>query len=127
MIQSVYDFNRQVVGVPRRPLTPLEDTEHQWLVAALREEADELEKAQGDLVESVDAVIDSIIFAIGGLCRMGLTPNQAKACFDAVMVCNSMKVAGKKPSRDFGDTQDAVKPADWVGPEDNIRRILGRG
>jgi predicted HAD superfamily Cof-like phosphohydrolase len=127
MIRKVYDFNRQVVGVSLRPLGALPSTEHKWLVAALREEADELEKAEGELVDSVDAILDSIIFAVGGLCRMGLSPNQARACFDAIIACNSMKVAGKKASRDFGDTQDAVKPEDWVGPEENIRRILDRG
>lgn len=127
MIKQVYDFNRIVVGVPRRALAALPEQEHQWMVAALREEATELDEARDNLVGSVDALIDSIIFAIGGLCRLGLTPNQAKACFDAVMMCNNRKAAGKKESRAFAGVHDAVKPDDWVGPEETIRRILDRG
>lgn len=123
LFKRVFLFNEAVVKIARRPLQPLKPQEKDWLVMALREEATELSDST-NLVDQVDALIDSIIFATGGLYRLGLTEEQALQCFHAVMDANFEKKAGQKPGRIVGDVADAVKPAGWVGPEERIRGIL---
>lgn len=125
MITRVFDFNAQVVGIQPRLLgtiTP-EHPEMGWLVGVLQEEAQELAEA-GNLVEQVDALVDSIIFAVGGLYRLGLTDEQALKCFHAVMDANFEKKSGQKEGREVEGVKDAVKPEGWKGPEARIKEIL---
>lgn len=135
LINSVFKFNRQVVGIGDRPLHHLSNSETSWLSGALKEEAEELGQAlvevvtpDGDpepreaLIGQVDACIDAAIFALGGLARLGLTEEQAEACFLAVMAANFEKKAGVKPGRT--GAPDAVKPEGWIGPEARIKEIL---
>jgi predicted HAD superfamily Cof-like phosphohydrolase len=121
IIDRIFEFNEEVVGVDRVELGPLEPQEKRWLTGALHEEATELMVAR-ELHEQVDAVIDAAIFAIGGLRRMGLTQGQAQACFNAVLDANDLKAAGKKPGRE--GAKDAIKPEGWVPPEETIKQIL---
>lgn len=125
MFTRVFDFNAQVVGIEPRPLgtiTP-EHPEMGWLVRVLQEEAQELAEAE-NLVDQVDALIDSIIFAMGGLYRLGLTEEQALKCFHAVMDANFEKKAGQKEGREVEGVKDAIKPEGWKGPEARIKEIL---
>lgn len=124
MFRRVFDFNHQVLGIAPRLPAPLVGNEKEWLVSCLKEEAEELAEAK-NCVHQVDALVDGIIFAIGGLYRLGLTEQQAKACLEAVMDANFEKRAGQKAGRVFEGVTDAVKPVDWVGPEDRIFLILG--
>jgi predicted HAD superfamily Cof-like phosphohydrolase len=70
----------------------------------------------------VDACGDAIIFAIGGMARMGLTPLDIDRVLHAIMDANFEKKAGVKPGRE--GAPDAVKPEGWVGPEERIKVIL---
>ena len=123
MFRRVFQFNREVVQLGNRALSMLTGDERAWLEKVLHEEATEFAVGD-DLVEQVDALIDSVVFAIGGLARLGLTEEQAIACFNAVMDANFEKKAGQKAGRVFGSVQDAIKPEGWVGPEERIRQIL---
>lgn len=125
MLTRVFDFNAKVVGIePRRlgEITP-GHPEISWLVGVLQEEAQELAKAE-TLVDQVDALIDSIVFAMGGLYRLGLTEEQALECFHAVMDANFEKKAGQKKGREVEGVKDAIKPEGWKGPEARIKEIL---
>lgn len=132
IVERVFDFNEQVVGVDPPGIRPLDPAEAGWLSSALKEEADELTDASygGDdpsgeeemVVDQIDACLDAAIFAIGGLARMGLTREQAEACFHAIMDANFEKKAGVKPGRE--GAKDAVKPEGWVGPEARIKEII---
>ncbi len=123
MIETVFKFNREVVGVSGRALKPLDISEKAWLITALQEEIGELHHAKS-LVDEVDAVLDLIIFAIGGLARMGLTETQAEGCFKAIMLSNFAKKAGQKETRKVEGVPDAIKPAEWVGPETKMEQLL---
>ena len=123
MLERVVSFNQSVVGIAPRPLTPFAPDEKTWMVRVLQEEADELGEAT-TVVDQVDALVDSIIFAMGGLYRLGLTHEQATRCFNAVMDANFEKKAGQKAGRVIGQVSDAVKPEGWVGPEARIAEIL---
>jgi predicted HAD superfamily Cof-like phosphohydrolase len=71
----------------------------------------------------VDALIDLMYFAIGGLVRLGLQPEQMEKCFDVVHSCNMNKTKGRK-AREVTSDLDAVKSVDWEGPERRINSIL---
>ncbi len=133
IIESVFRFNRDVVKIGDRLMHPLTPDESRWLKSAIQEEGEELLGAfysltvenptlKDVLVDQIDACVDAAIFAIGGLARMGLTEQQAEACFLAVMAANFEKKAGVKPGRQ--GAPDAVKPEGWIGPEARIRSIL---
>ena len=125
MFHRVFEFNRIIQQVEYRDQAPLKDKEKQWLLTCLREEADEFDEAL-DRVQQVDALIDSMIFAAGGLFRMGLTVKQAEDCVNAVMDANFLKKTGQKAGRVFEGVADATKPEGWAGPELRISQILGQ-
>lgn len=125
--RAVYRFNKEVVGVEApTPPSYLDEATTTWLHDALGEEACELLDARA-LVDQLDALGDSMIFALGGMYRAGLTPDQAEAVLMAIMGANFAKKAGTKESRAVEGVKDAVKPAGWVGPEPRIRAILEAG
>lgn len=124
MYKRVAEFNEKVVGiVPTNSPFPLMGKEVEWLQGVLCEEADEFADEK-EVVGQVDALLDSVIFALGGLFRIGLTEEQVQQCFDAIMDANFEKKAGQKAGRVFEGVKDAVKPEGWVPPEARIEEIL---
>jgi predicted HAD superfamily Cof-like phosphohydrolase len=131
IFSAIYDFNEQIVKVPLDvELNPLTKEQREWLIKALEEEIDEFRDTELDgiplqdvIIGRVDALLDSIYFAVGGLKKMGLTRDQAVACMMAVHGANMNKKRGSHAKRgDFAE--DAVKSQDWVPPEAAIRKIL---
>jgi predicted HAD superfamily Cof-like phosphohydrolase len=126
MITEIFKFNEEVIGVNVDRVRMLNDTEWQWLKAALKEEMTEMETAHttGDIAGMVDGALDMVYFAIGALRRMGLTTDQAWDSFFAIHNANMTKKKGKLEKR--GDFEhDAVKPENFVPPEQKIKQILG--
>ena len=120
-------FNKSVVGVPDRKPGSIEDAEEVgFLVGSLQEEIEEFTEALGqDFIGEIDALLDLIYFACGGLCRMGIPSDVSEKMFAAVHDANMMKAKGRKESREHGTCDlDAVKPEDWVSPEARIMTIL---
>ena len=128
MIKDIYEFNHKVLGIYQDTYDgphKLPDSEELWLTRALLEEIVEFSQAQ-DVVGKVDALLDLTYFAIGGLARMGVTREQAEACFTSIHNANMRKVFGVKETRtQDGDVADAVKGEDFEAPEDQMRKILG--
>lgn len=126
IVDSVIDFNKKVLGIHQRDIAMLDDNEASITHKCLIEEAEEFISAceQGNLIGSVDGLIDSIYFAIGALYKLGLTSKQIKLCMSAVHNANIDKKLGTNKKRDTG-AADAVKPKGWVGPEERIATILG--
>lgn len=124
IIELVFRFNREIVKAPHKwDIQALSGDEKTWMVKVLREEAQEFEDTS-DPVHQVDALIDSVIFALGGLYRMGLSEMQAGSAISAVMHANFAKKAGQM-ARSIPGVPDAVKPEGWVPPEQAIAAILG--
>lgn len=122
----VEDFNVSLIGIDRIEPKPMDEEEKGFLVGCLREEIDELEEAYGqDFIAEIDSIIDLIYFAIGGLCRMGIPSSLQRDMFGVVHKANMLKVAGKK-RRDTEHDLDAVKPEDWVGPEEELASLLDK-
>ena len=123
IINKIFDFNEQVIGLKEVPLNPLTDEQHEWTHKFCQEELRELREAfeQQDMVKMVDAVADLIYGAMGTFKKMGLAREQVREVFAAVHAANMTKKRGRT---DRGSDEDAVKPADFVPPEAVIASIL---
>ena len=125
-ITAVQQFNRELLGVQQTGIRLLTDKERDYTHHCLVEEADEMRDAgmAQSVPKQVDAFVDSIYFALGGLYRMGLSPEQVLQCCMAVHEANMTKKKGVNERRDMG-VEDVIKPATFVPPEEAIARLLG--
>ena len=124
-VQDVIEFNRDLLGIEQRTPAMMSVEEHTHLTMALQEELQEFNDAviEGDVVGAVDAIIDMMYFAVGGLWKLGLTYEQVVKSMRAVHEANMQKRKGKVAKRYTG-AADAVKPENWVSPEARIAAIL---
>lgn len=70
-------------------------------------------------VAEVDKSIDAMVFHIGKLAKMGLTADQTERLCSVVTGANLRKLDG--PKDDHGKQ---LKPEGWVGPEEDLQKIL---
>lgn len=84
----------------------------------IAEELSELLRGD-DLVEAVDAHIDSVIFQLGALSKILKSPDAVAKCFDAVLTANDQK--GKKTDESGKVIKD--KGA-FIEPQEVIKAIL---
>lgn len=126
-ITAVQQFNRELLGVQQTGIRLLTDKERDYTHHCLVEEADEMRDAgmAQSVPKQVDAFVDSIYFALGGLYRMGLSPEQVLQCCMAVHEANMTKKKGVNERRDMG-VEDVIKPATFVPPEEAIALLLGQ-
>lgn len=123
IIDLIFTFNEQVIGLGDTELNPLTSKQQAWINTFVEEELVEFNDAYGaqNLVGMVDAIGDLIYGAMGTFKKMGLSREQVRQCFTAIHTANMMKKRGNKGR---GSDEDAVKPADFVSPEDAIASIL---
>lgn len=124
--RNVVDFNKSILGIGQRELAMLNDSEFKISVECLNEEVQEFIEAHnsGDFIGCIDSIIDLRYFAIGILHKLGMTVEQIEMCDQAVHDANMQKKRGKKDGRGDGIAADAIKPEDWVSPEERIADIL---
>lgn len=123
IIDQIFDFNEQVIGLGDVELNPLTLKQFEWITKFVQEELTEFEEAFGkeDIVGMVDAIGDLIYGAMGTFKKMGLNSEEVRQCFAAIHAANMTKKRGDKGR---GSDEDAVKPADFVSPEEAIANIL---
>lgn len=122
--QQVKEFNEEIINLEiASNATLLKSERVDWFLNVINEEANEFEEAwaQADRVGMLDALIDMAYFLLGRVYECGFTEAQWDKCFTAVHECNMTKRKGNKGR---GSDDDAVKDADWVGPEARIKEIL---
>ena len=82
-------------------------------------------RAQGPFigtdVDRLDKAIDAIVFAVGSIAKLGLTPPQIREAIEIVTTANLQKLS--MPKDEFGKL---TKPADFVGPETKLQELLDR-
>lgn len=124
--ELVQVFNQEIMKVQPRSLGLMDPAEMAFSVKALREEVTEMMEAYdlGDLVGVVDALIDLDFFRRGILYKHGITPDLYDKLFAVVWGKNMEKRLGTPKATRCELAMDATKPADWVGPEDQIRALL---
>lgn len=118
----IIQFNQEVLQIPKPPLGPMPNGAGEHLVKCLKEEAEEFQEAhiEGDFVGCIDALIDSIYFSLGGLYKLGLSPEDVQNVFHMVHYANMTKKKGQKESRAVDGAADAIKPEGWISPERRI-------
>lgn len=134
LINKVFDFNEQVIGIAPTGLqiNVLSEAQFEWTMKAFEEEIREFSDARSALVDSnvafedvvvgmVDACLDEIYFQLGTLKKMGLTRTQTYECFMAIHNANMTKKRGKTAR---GSEEDATKPVEFVDPKVAIRKII---
>lgn len=123
ILSRVFKFNHIIKADQSKVPGALASNTKNWLIKALEEELQEFREAETP-EDSVDALIDLVIFACGGLYRSRLTLEQAKDSFLAVLDANDAKKSGVKENRAVEGVADAIKPLGWVDPKTVIANIL---
>lgn len=72
-------------------------------------------------VDRLDKACDAIVFALGSIFKLGLTPAQATQALNAVMKANMAKLS--MPKDEYGKL---MKSSDFVGPEEALQAILDK-
>lgn len=123
---QVQKFNHEILGIAPRAKGPQPLSEAELSHRQLTEEADEYLQAikDGDYIGAIDGCIDSIVFAMGILYKLGITEDQFDDIFEVVMTANMQKKIGVKKGREGFNASDAIKPEGWVPPEATIAKIL---
>lgn len=70
-------------------------------------------------VDRLDKACDAIVFAVGSIAKLGLTPDQICQAVSIVMDANLAKLG--MPKDEHGKL---MKPADFVGPEVKLQQLL---
>ena len=125
-LQMVKEFNNEIINMPTVKVAhDLPADRVEWFGNVVCEELDEFKKAYQlkDTVGMLDALIDMTYFILGRVQECGFTEAEWDKCFVAVHEANMTKRKGNKGR---GSDDDAVKDADWVGPEERIREILNQ-
>ena len=82
-------------------------------------------RAQGPFigtdVDRLDKAIDAIVFAVGSIAKLGLTPPQIREAIEIVTTANLQKLS--MPKDEFGKL---TKPANFVGPEVELQLLLDK-
>ena len=82
-------------------------------------------RAQGPFigtdVDRLDKAIDAIVFAVGSIAKLGLTPPQIREAIEIVTTANLQKLS--MPKDEFGKL---TKPANFVGPETKLQKLLDK-
>jgi len=117
MLSKVYEFNREIRG-ETQPEKPQQMTIQQHHARAVFMSEECLEFAEATTPEGeLDALIDIVYFAMGGMFEMGLSEDQVNDAFEKVHKANMQKVAGAKLRAAGIEVTDASKPDSWVEPD----------
>ena len=95
---------------------------YQLEIDMLQEELDEFKLAvsQGDRVAMFDALLDLNFVRIGTLGKMGISPLIQVEGYEAVLQANESKSSTKNAAGKI------TKPANFVGPEAKLQKLLDR-
>lgn len=103
------------------------DADMKFRIDRLYEEVGEALDAHAfnDLVAFFDAMLDLAYVTYGTALRVGITPEQWERGFAAVHAANmaKVKVTDIDESR-FKNVNDIIKPKGWVGPEQELQKII---
>ena len=120
LLQDVQKFHEKF-GEPEPPgkVHALDLERSEFVIVTLKEEIQEFTEAlyNEDVHGQVDALMDLIYFAAGGLYHMGVLPAQGAQIWRRIHIANMLKTRALKPEDSKrGSTLDVVKPEGWTPP-----------
>ena len=91
-----------------------------------KEMARTIVRAQGPFigtdVDRLDKAIDAIVFAVGSIAKLGLTPPQIREAIEIVTTANLQKLSNIK----VDSNGKLLKDSNFVGPETKLQELLDR-
>ena len=78
------------------------------------------ERFTGTDVDRLDKACDAIIFAIGSMAKLGLSPEQMRQALDIVANANLAKLSNIK----IDSSGKLLKDSSFIGPEERLQEIL---
>ena len=78
------------------------------------------ERFTGTDVDRLDKACDAIIFAIGSMAKLGLSPEQMRQALDIVAKANLAKLSNIK----IDSSGKLLKDSNFIGPEERLQKIL---
>ena len=83
-------------------------------------------RAQGPFigtdVDRLDKAIDAIVFAVGSIAKLGLTPPQIREAIEIVTTANLQKLSNIK----IDSNGKLLKDSNFIGPEAKLQKLLDR-
>ena len=83
-------------------------------------------RAQGSFigtdVDRLDKAIDAIVFAVGSIAKLGLTPPQIREAIEIVTTANLQKLSNIK----VDSNGKLLKDSNFIGPETKLQELLDR-
>ena len=83
-------------------------------------------RAQGPFigtdVDRLDKAIDAIVFAVGSIAKLGLTPLQIREAIEIVTTANLQKLSNIK----VDSNGKLLKDSNFIGPEAKLQELLDR-
>ena len=73
----------------------------------------------GDNVDALDRILDTLVFSIGSLYKLGLEPEDVEQCMSIVMDANMSKISQPKDSEG-----KLTKPKNFIPPEQRLQEYL---
>ena len=91
-----------------------------------KEMARTIVRAQGPFigtdVDRLDKAIDAIVFAVGSIAKLGLTPPQIREAIEIVTTANLQKLSNIK----IDSNGKLLKDSNFIGPETKLQELLDR-
>lgn len=87
------------------------------IISALGEPSSE----QSSVVNKIDKHVDSIIYNLGSLFKIGLNPQQATEALNIVMQANMQKLTAGKDSEG-----KQLKPHNFIPPEEELQKLVNK-
>lgn len=120
LIEDVAQFHQEVLNMPKPTCQMLSAQDMSGRVGFLFEEVDELDLSysMGDITGVADALADIVYVALGTAYMMGLP-------FEEIWAAVQKANMAKEPGQTKRNMRiDAIKPAGWVGPENEIAKLI---
>ena len=123
ILEEAIEGYEDVFNMPEDPEAPVV-TARGWALGFLNQVKEAKEQRNLPMpseVDELDKAIDGVIFNIGKIAKMGLSPEQIDEVFAIVNNANVAKLGA--PKDELGKQ---LKPEGWVGPETLLQEVLDR-
>ena len=139
-IDAIYQFNKQAGLLEQgysdfsEPAYQIEEALEGFEIAhgftvhldTPKEMARTIVRAQGPFigtdVDRLDKAIDAIVFAVGSIAKLGLTPPQIREAIEIVTTANLQKLSNIK----VDSNGKLLKDSNFIGPETKLQELLDR-
>lgn len=118
-LEAAFQIEEALEGFTIPELDGKQFTTHKEIARYIVDKAQAVTKEPLSEVEAFDKAVDAIVFAIGSLAKLRLSPQEINLGISAVNRANQQKLGMPRDERG-----KITKPENFVGPEVELERIL---